>query len=756
MSAPPDPQDLLLAGTGVHWAADGTDQYAAGAPLRDGDGAQQREQLVFGSAREHPPVAMATASPGVTGSSHLFDYGSTANGGDSSFYTSLISDVHYTTPRDSTYYMGVYQQENSPIPCSGSTEGFNALGHPVQDVTGFESRGLFSSDSGIEMTPAESTEVDKTLADPMKVEAYKYMDISRSEEIKYQEKHEPDSEDESPDLIDKYQGISTRSSHTAEPQRPASESMKEAKEQDQLEDRRSGDQHSASDITAPIKITLTKTESAGEAVSKESSPAQPEAGLKPSHELVPTVTVSEPEDDSPGSVTPPSSGTEPSGSESQGKGSLSEDELISAIKEAKSFSFETPEVQQSPALSTEKRDQRVKPGRPTASSPLDNEASSAESGDSEIELVSEDPLAAEEVLHSNYMTFSHIGGPPPSPASPSIQYSILREEREAELDSELIIESCDASSASEESPKREQDSPVMKPMDIIKEENSSRTDASDYEASKTTESRMNRENLAESTSYLKCSFVAPKVSAEAPASAISTEELKGRIILKKPIEETVVNQSKVSSKDSGKRSLLASPLLPFLNKQKAIDLLYWRDIKQTGIVFGSLLLLLFSLTQFSVVSVVAYLALAGLSATISFRIYKSVLQAVQKTDEGHPFKAYLEMEMNLSQDQIQKYTDCLQLYVNSTVKELRRLFLVQDLVDSLKFAVLMWLLTYVGALFNGLTLLIMAVVSMFTLPVVYDKYQAQIDQYLGLVRTHINTVVAKIQAKIPGAKRKAE
>lgn len=261
---------------------------------------------------------------------------------------------------------------------------------------------------------------------------------------------------------------------------------------------------------------------------------------------------------------------EPSGSESQGKGSLSEDELISAIKEAKSFSFETPEVQRSPALSAEKRDQRVKPGRPAVSSPLDNEASSAESGDSEIELVSEDPLAAEEVLHSNYMTFSHIGGPPPSPASPSIQYSILREEREAELDSELIIESCDASSASEESPKRDQDSPLMKPMvmDIIKEENGSRTDASDYEANKTTESRMNRENLADSASYLKCSFVAPKVGAEPPTSAVSTEELKERIILKKPIEETVVNQNKVSSKDSGKRSPLASPLLPFLNKQK--------------------------------------------------------------------------------------------------------------------------------------------------------------------------------------------
>ncbi|NXO41173.1 RTN1 protein, partial [Locustella ochotensis] len=752
MSAPPEPQELLLAGSGAHWAAEGAEH-----PLRDGDGAEPREQLRFGSAGEHPPVTTATASPGVTGSSHLFDYGSTANGGDNSFYTSLISDVHYTTPRDSTYFTGIYQQENTPIPYSGSTEGFNALGHPVQDVTGFESRGLFSSDSGIEMTPAESTEVDKTLADPMKVEAYKYMDMSRSEEIKYQEKHDSDSEDESPGLSDKYRGAPAGSNHAAEPPRTPLESTKE---QALLEDRKSGGQHSPSVATTPVKITLTETESTKEAASKEPSPTQPDTGLKPSREVVPTVTVSEPEDDSPGSVTPPSSGTEPSGSESQGKGSLSEDELISAIKEAKSFSFEPQEAQRSPAPAAEKREQRAKPGRPpSSSSHADHEASSAESGDSEIELVSEDPLAAEEALHSNYMTFSHIGGPPPSPASPSIQYSILREEREAELDSELIIESCDASSASEESPKREQqDSPLMKPkvMDIIKEENNSRADASDYEAGEVTESRMNRENLAESSSYLKSSFAAPKIGAEPPTSAVSTEELKERVILKKPIEETVVNQSKVSSKDFGKKSPLASFLLPFLNKQKAIDLLYWRDIKQTGIVFGSLLLLLFSLTQFSVVSVVAYLALAGLSATISFRIYKSVLQAVQKTDEGHPFKAYLEMEMNLSQDQIQKYTDCLQLYVNSTVKELRRLFLVQDLVDSLKFAVLMWLLTYVGALFNGLTLLIMAVVSMFTLPVVYDKYQAQIDQYLGLVRTHINTVVAKIQAKIPGAKRKAE
>ncbi|XP_058018934.1 reticulon-1 isoform X5 [Ahaetulla prasina] len=744
-SPPPD-----LQSSEEHRAGDGAedDSTAGASPRRwEGEGAQA-PAAAFRAAEQPPPVAMATASTGGMTSSHFYDYGSskTSDRSNGSLYTSLFSDELYTAPQDSSYFTGNLSREYSHVTPSESTEGIHAQG------------GLFSSDSGIEMTPAESTDVNKILADPaeqMKSESYKYMDISRSEEIKYQESCDIVKEDVSPlSLINKgaedkigAKGISFDEKHESK----VGSSF--------LLDR----QYSPSE-TSQVKITLTEIETMEVPVSKEKTPEKQEAGLKPSHEIVPTVTVSEPEDDSPGSITPPSSGTEPSGSESQGKGSLSEEELINAIKEAKGFPFKHPEGQGTQTVVSEKHDKKNKLTEfPAGSAPLDNEASSAESGDSEIELVSEDPLAAEEVLHSNYMTFSHAGGPPPSPASPSIQYSILREEREAELDSELIIESCDASSASEESPKREHDSPLMKPiiMDIIEEENHTRnegTRASDYNLSGSKESRMNRENLADSASYLKCSFAASKVHADTVSSStISSEEIKDKVAQKKSVEVAVTATGKKSpSKDSLTRSPWSSPALPFLNKQKAIDLLYWRDIKQTGIMFGSILLLLFSLTQFSVVSVIAYLALAALSATISFRIYKSVLQAVQKTDEGHPFKNYLEMEMSLSQEQIQKYTDCLQSYVNSTVKELRRLFLVQDLVDSLKFAVLMWLLTYVGALFNGLTLLIMAVVSMFTLPVVYDKYQAQIDQYLGLVRTHINTVVAKIQAKIPGAKRKAE
>ncbi|XP_060773138.1 reticulon-4b isoform X5 [Neoarius graeffei] len=196
--------------------------------------------------------------------------------------------------------------------------------------------------------------------------------------------------------------------------------------------------------------------------------------------------------------------------------------------------------------------------------------------------------------------------------------------------------------------------------------------------------------------------------------------------------------------------------LPNLNAGAVVELLYWRDVKNSGIVFGASLLLLLSLSVCSIISVLSYVALALLSVTISFRIYKGVLQAIQKSDEGHPFKLYLEQDVSLPDEVVRKYSDIALGRINTAINELRRLFLVEDLVDSLKFAVLMWILTYVGALFNGLTLLILGLVAMFTFPVVYEKHQAQIDHYIALVRNQVKDIVGKIQAKIPGAKKKAE
>ncbi|XP_072265777.1 reticulon-4 isoform X1 [Pyxicephalus adspersus] len=202
------------------------------------------------------------------------------------------------------------------------------------------------------------------------------------------------------------------------------------------------------------------------------------------------------------------------------------------------------------------------------------------------------------------------------------------------------------------------------------------------------------------------------------------------------------------------------PALPALGacafQTSVVDLLYWRDIKKSGLVFGASLFLLLSLTVFSIVSVSAYIALALLSVSISFRIYKGVLQAIQKSDEGHPFKSYLDSNVAVSEELVNKYSNAALGHINRTIKELRRLFLVEDLVDSLKFAVLMWVFTYIGALFNGLTLLILALISLFSIPVLYERHQAQVDHYLALISKSVNSVKDLVLAKVPGLKRKAE
>jgi hypothetical protein len=182
---------------------------------------------------------------------------------------------------------------------------------------------------------------------------------------------------------------------------------------------------------------------------------------------------------------------------------------------------------------------------------------------------------------------------------------------------------------------------------------------------------------------------------------------------------------------------------------QVLDLIYWRDVKKTGVVFGSTLVLLLSLSLFSVLSVVAYLSLITLTITISYRIYKNVLAAVQKTGEGHPFQRYLDMDISLPTDSVHKVADQLATHLVSMVNELRRLFLVEDMVDSLKFGLLLWVLTYIGAWFNGMTLIIVGDVMLFSVPKFYDAYKVQIDENTETVKKQFNLVWTQVQQKLP-------
>ncbi|XP_059373311.1 reticulon-1-like isoform X2 [Carassius carassius] len=775
---------------------------------------EMRDDLHAPKQQFHPfggsDVAMETASTGDS----LSDIFMKSSSGEGDLYTSLLSSK--SSSNSFNYGASLF-----------STEGNRSPPAPT------------GTDSGIGMTPGDPSDHQTTLQGSHKTDHYSYMDmgddlcdfgsvgntknkqqppISSYGDDEDDEEDEDDIQDLKPKIHEKesshdpfdlgrYLEKSPLGSEDTEVKSPGSAGGQhtfpyvEDPSDEEMADYRSYHRMETPQSASPVKITVT-TESQPVKGSPQGGMFERESVLGFGQQSLPTVTLSEPEDDSAASSASHSPNHSPTGRESpsdvlfQPAGMKS----VSSTQDSSGISSH-PSLPEAEVIKSS--------AKTTSTWAQDLQGSGDESGDSEIEQVTEEtdsPVydltsktppakggfsqASNPFEQTSYSSATDKASNPfdkpqtnkvsasnPFELSGGIKggfgqasnpplYSLLREEREAELDSDLLIES-----ASEESPKREQEYSTPKPPEISSPLTTGVTSSKPITTSCTTPSPF----IDPPASTLK---VTEKEKEKENENAAPVEKPKPqpednwsnepRPVVMGTSTVTPEQNSSQQKENKSKSSIVSSTteeeadlslLLQSINRQKGkshclVNLLHWRDLKQSGLVFGSVLLLLFSLTQFSVVSVIAYLALAVLSATISFRVYKSVLQAVQKTDEGHPFKAYLEVEIALSGDQIMKYVDKTQLYINSTMKELRRLFLVQDLIDSIKFAVLMWLLTYVGALFNGLTLLILVVVSMFSVPVVYEKYQTQIDQYLGLVRTQVNSIMGKIREKVPGAKKK--
>jgi hypothetical protein len=178
-------------------------------------------------------------------------------------------------------------------------------------------------------------------------------------------------------------------------------------------------------------------------------------------------------------------------------------------------------------------------------------------------------------------------------------------------------------------------------------------------------------------------------------------------------------------------------------------LLYWRDAQKSGAALAIGLLILFSVSKFSLISVIAYYLLTAVCGAFGFRVYKVVMSKVNKTEEGHPFQDFLDLplpEMFSDSDRAQKFGETLFANTLYGIGKFRSLILIEDIIESAKLIVVLWLLTYIGAWFNGLTLIILSYVGLFTLPKVYLEYQTEIDEQLEKV----TGIFSQVKSKIPG------
>ncbi|CEF69177.1 Reticulon-2 [Strongyloides ratti] len=182
---------------------------------------------------------------------------------------------------------------------------------------------------------------------------------------------------------------------------------------------------------------------------------------------------------------------------------------------------------------------------------------------------------------------------------------------------------------------------------------------------------------------------------------------------------------------------------------KVMDILYWRDPKKSGIAFSLSLLVLLLLTKLSVISLFAYASLLILTTTLGFRLFKAFEAKVKSGDSGNPFNVYLNEQFTIPSEKVHAQVDVIVEQLQVGIGKLQKLFLIENICESVKFVGICWALTYVGGWFSLLGLSFIILIGAFTLPKFYEVYQEPIDAYLKIAKEKIHEVTKQIEQKAP-------
>ncbi|KAM8741290.1 reticulon-2b [Acanthopagrus schlegelii] len=170
---------------------------------------------------------------------------------------------------------------------------------------------------------------------------------------------------------------------------------------------------------------------------------------------------------------------------------------------------------------------------------------------------------------------------------------------------------------------------------------------------------------------------------------------------------------------------------------KLVDLVYWRNVRRTAIVFTGLVIGLASVFQLSAITVLSHICLGAMCVTFPLRLYYKLLELLRWNPGVHPFQSYLDNDSSLTDKETVMLVEEAVLLIAFAVTEIKRLIFIDSIIDSIKFVVLLYLLTYIGVLTNGLTLIITAVIAIFSIPLLYKKQQVRIRRMVRAVKAFV-------------------
>ena len=117
-------------------------------------------------------------------------------------------------------------------------------------------------------------------------------------------------------------------------------------------------------------------------------------------------------------------------------------------------------------------------------------------------------------------------------------------------------------------------------------------------------------------------------------------------------------------------------------------IVYWEEPVVSGAVFGTVLVVLLSLASYSLITVVSYTCLTLLMVVLGVKLYSYVMVMMKKAEPGSdPLAKVAAVPVTIPTETISEMSPCVAGSLNKFTTELRRLFLVENMVDTLKFGV---------------------------------------------------------------------
>uniref|UniRef100_A0A3Q2SP23 Reticulon n=1 Tax=Fundulus heteroclitus TaxID=8078 RepID=A0A3Q2SP23_FUNHE len=117
---------------------------------------------------------------------------------------------------------------------------------------------------------------------------------------------------------------------------------------------------------------------------------------------------------------------------------------------------------------------------------------------------------------------------------------------------------------------------------------------------------------------------------------------------------------------------------------KLMDLVYWRNMRWTGMVFTGLVMGLASLFQLSAITVLSHVCLGIMSVTATLRLYYKLLEVLRWNPGVHPFQSYLDYDSSLTDKETVMLVEEVVLLIAFAVTEIKRLLFIENMIDSIK------------------------------------------------------------------------